>query len=174
MKGSDFWIDAEIKHFNPTAMFRPVNHSDAMDKGDYPGSPDVVENYCPYPVPSYYQLFYTVHQVSFILCRALLLSGSSISHLNTWSQLCRFKSHTSHMLEWQMSQLMRLWYLSHRRPAKAEASLRIRAVLPEPLLFAHIKYGSSWRVWPKIRHLAPLDGWACAFEEWVYGGWKVP
>ena len=31
---------------------------------------------------------------------------------------------------------MRLWYLSHRRPVKAQASLRIRAVLPEPLLFA--------------------------------------
>ena len=24
-----------------------------------------------------------------------------------------------------------------------------------------------------IRHLAPLDGCACAFEEWVYGGRKV-
>ena len=28
--------------------------------------------------------------------------------------------------------------LSHRRPAKAQVSLRIRAVLPEPSLFAHI------------------------------------
>ena len=37
-----------------------------------------------------------------------------------------------------LSQLMRLWYLSHRRPAKAHASLRICAVPPEPLLFAHI------------------------------------
>ena len=36
---------------------------------------------------------------------------------------------------------MRLWYFSHRRPAKAQASLRIRAVSPEPSLFAHIKYG---------------------------------
>ena len=33
---------------------------------------------------------------------------------------------------------MRLWCLLHRRPAKAQASLRIRAVSPEPLLFAHI------------------------------------
>ena len=41
-----------------------------------------------------------------------------------------------------LSQLMRLWYLSHRRPAKAQASLRIRVDLPEPSLFAHIKYGS--------------------------------
>ena len=55
-----------------------------------------------------------------------------------------------------MSQLMRLWYLSHRRPAKAQASLRIRAVSPEPSLFAHIKYGSRRRVRPKIRHLVLL------------------
>ena len=53
-----------------------------------------------------------------------------------------------------LSQLMRLWYLSHRRPAKAQANLRIRAVLPEPSLFAHIKYGSKRSVRPKIRHLA--------------------
>ena len=45
-----------------------------------------------------------------------------------------------------LSQLMRLWYLSHRRPAKAQASLRIRAVSPEPSLFAHMKYGSRGNV----------------------------
>ena len=68
---------------------------------------------------------------------------------------------------------MRLWYLLHRRPAKAQASLRIRAVLPEPLLFTHIKYGSKQRVLPKIRHLTPLDGCTCAFEECIHGR-KVP
>ena len=69
---------------------------------------------------------------------------------------------------------MRLWYLSHGRPAKAQASLRNRAVSPEPSLFAHMnmKYSSRGRVRPNNRHLAPLDGCACAFEEWVYGGWK--
>ena len=35
-----------------------------------------------------------------------------------------------------------------------------------------MKYGSRRRVQPKIRPLAPLDGCACAFEEWVYGGRK--
>ena len=35
---------------------------------------------------------------------------------------------------------MRLWYLSHRRPPKAQARLHIRTVSPEPSLFAHIKY----------------------------------
>ena len=65
---------------------------------------------------------------------------------------------------------MRLWYLSYRQPAKAQPSLSICPVSPETLLFAHMKYGSR----PKSRHLAPLDGCACAFEEWVYGGRKVP
>ena len=46
-----------------------------------------------------------------------------------------------HCME-KKSQLMRLWYLSHRRPTKAQVSLRIRAVSPEPSLFAHMKYGS--------------------------------
>ena len=72
------------------------------------------------------------------------------------------------------SQLMRLWYLSHRRPAKAQASLRICPVSPEPLLFVHMKYGSRRRVRPNLRQLALLDRCACVFEEWVYGGRKVP
>ena len=37
-----------------------------------------------------------------------------------------------------------------------------------------MKYGSTRRVQPKIRHLALLNGCTCAFEEWVYGGRKVP
>ena len=57
-----------------------------------------------------------------------------------------------------LSQLMGLWYLSHRRPAKAQASLRICAFSPQPLLVAYMKYGSRRRrVGPKIRHVAPLD-----------------
>ena len=69
---------------------------------------------------------------------------------------------------------MRLWYSSHRRPAKAQASLRIRSVSPEPSLFGHMKDGSRRRVRPKIRHLTLLDGCSCAFKKLVYGGRKVP
>ena len=47
-------------------------------------------------------------------------------------------------------------------------------VSPEPSLFAYMNYGSRRRVKPKIRHLASLDGCACVFEEWIYGGQKVP
>ena len=38
-----------------------------------------------------------------------------------------------------LSQLMRLCYLAHRRPAKAQASLHIPAGSPQPLLFAHMQ-----------------------------------
>ena len=51
---------------------------------------------------------------------------------------------------------MRLWYLSHRRPVRAQASLLTRAVSPEPSLFARMKYGSRRMVRPNLRHLAPL------------------
>ena len=44
---------------------------------------------------------------------------------------------------------MRLWYLSHRRPAKVQASLRIHAVSPEPSPVAHMKYGNRRSVRPK-------------------------
>ena len=64
-----------------------------------------------------------------------------------------------------MSQVMRLWYLSYRRPAKAQGSLHIRAISKEPSLFAHMKYGSRRRARSKIRHVAPLDGYTCAFED---------
>ena len=49
---------------------------------------------------------------------------------------------------------MRLCYLSHRPPAKAQASLRILAVSTEPSVFAHLKYGSSQRVRLNIRNMA--------------------
>ena len=59
-----------------------------------------------------------------------------------------------------MSQLMRLRYLSHRRPAKAQASLRIRTASPQPSLFAHMQYESRWRVRPKsIRLWSSPTGW---------------
>ena len=64
-----------------------------------------------------------------------------------------------------ISLLMRLWNLSHRRPAKAQASLRIREVLSEHSLFTHINYRSRRRVRPKIRHVASQDDCPCAFEE---------
>ena len=44
------------------------------------------------------------------------------------------------------------------------------SLAPEHSLFVHMKNVSRRRFRPKFRHLAPLYGCACAFEEWVYGG----
>ena len=58
----------------------------------------------------------------------------------------------------------RIWYLSTMRAAKAQASLRIRAVSPEPSLLAHTNSDSRGTFEQKARSLAPLNGWACAVK----------
>ena len=50
------------------------------------------------------------------------------------------------------------------RAAKVQASLRIRAVSPEPLLLAHTSSESRGTFRQKARSLSPLNGWACAVE----------
>ena len=50
------------------------------------------------------------------------------------------------------------------RAAKVQASLRIRAVSPEPPLLAHTSSESRGTFRHKTRSLAPLNGWACAVK----------
>ena len=50
------------------------------------------------------------------------------------------------------------------RAAKVQASLRIRAVSPEPPLLAHTGNESKRTVRQKARSLARLNGWACAVK----------
>ena len=47
-----------------------------------------------------------------------------------------------------------------RRSATAQASRRICAVSPEPPLFAHMEYGSRWRV-PTKNQTSRTTGWLC-------------
>ena len=50
------------------------------------------------------------------------------------------------------------------RAAKVQASLRIRAVSPEPPLLTHTSSESRGIFRQKARSLAPLNGWACAVK----------
>ena len=50
------------------------------------------------------------------------------------------------------------------RAAKGQASLRIRAVSPEPPLLAHTSIESRGTFRQKARFLASLNGWACAVK----------
>ena len=63
-----------------------------------------------------------------------------------------------------MDRVKRIWYLSPMRAAKVQASLRIRAVSPEPSLLAHTSSESRGPFRQKARSLAPLNGWACAVK----------
>ena len=63
-----------------------------------------------------------------------------------------------------LGRIKRIWYLSPMRAAKVQASLRIRAVSPEPSLLAHTSSGSRGTFRQKARSQAPLYGWACAVE----------
>ena len=66
--------------------------------------------------------------------------------------------------QYQMDRVKRIWYLSHMRAAKVQASLRIRAVSPEPPLLAHTSSESRGTFRQRARSLAPLNGWACAVK----------
>ena len=63
-----------------------------------------------------------------------------------------------------MGRVKRIWYLSPMRAANVQASLRIRAVSPEPPLLAHTSSESRGTFRQKARSLAPLNGWACAVK----------
>ena len=63
-----------------------------------------------------------------------------------------------------MDRVKRIWYLSPMRAAKVQASLRIRAVSPEPPLLAHTSRESRGTFRQKARSLVPLNGWACAVK----------
>ena len=63
-----------------------------------------------------------------------------------------------------LDRVKRIWYLSPMRAAKVQASLRIRAVSPEPPLLAQTSRESRGTFRQKARSLAPLNGWACAVK----------
>ena len=69
-----------------------------------------------------------------------------------------------HLIFYHMGRVKRIWYLSPMRAAKVQASLRIRAVSPEPSLLAHTSSESRGTFRQKAGSLAPLNGWACAVK----------
>ena len=64
----------------------------------------------------------------------------------------------------RLDRVKRIWYLSPMRATKVQASLRIRAVSPEPPLLAHTSSESRGTFKQKARSLAHLNGWACAVK----------
>ena len=88
------------------------------------------------------------------------LCTEDYSILPVWTILFAIKS----IFHYYMDRVKRIWYLSPMRAVKVQASLRIRAVSPEPSLLAHTSSESRGTFRQKARSLAPLNGWACAVE----------
>ena len=84
------------------------------------------------------------------------------------NRLSRIQKVTTPFLDknviYHMGRAKRICYLSPMRAAKVQASLRIRAVSPEPPLLAHTSSESRGTFRQKARSIAPLNGWACAVE----------
>ena len=75
-----------------------------------------------------------------------------------------FTEKSQYFIGKHMDRVKRIWYLSPMRAAKVQASLRIRAVSPEPPLLAHTSSKSRGTFRQKAKSLAPLNGWACAVK----------
>ena len=67
-------------------------------------------------------------------------------------------------MQFHLSRFMGKGYLSHRRTGKVQTSPRIRTVLKEPSLFAHIPHESRASIRQGTTPLTQLTGCACAFE----------
>ena len=94
-----------------------------------------------------------------------------LDHIQKHEQIDHEKTsvHIRHdwcLLVWpsHLDRVKRIWYLSPMRAAKVQASLRIRAVSPEPPLLTHTSSESRGTFRQKARSLASLNGWACAVK----------
>ena len=104
----------------------------------------------------------------------LFITTDSWLNINTWTLILIhlglfitqvfFISFKRRVTKHNMDRVKRIWYLSHMRAAKVQASLRIRAVSPEPPLLAQTSSESRGTFRQKARSLAPLNGWACAVK----------
>ena len=112
-----------------------------------------------------------IHAVENVQNRATQLV-STVSHLSYQGRikclglpLLEYRRERTKIIEVsKMDRVKRIWYLSPMRAAKVQASLRIRAVSPEPSLLAHTSSESRGTFRQKARPLAPLNGWACAVK----------
>ena len=91
--------------------------------------------------------------------RTRVKKGGKLQVLKCKYKVLQIFCHSDHM-----DRVKRISYLSPVRAAKVQASLRIRAVSPEPPLLAHTSTESRGTFRQKARSLAPLNGWACAVK----------
>ena len=99
--------------------------------------------------------------------RKALEKNTSYTYFKDWTEYKKGFGNTSGeqwLVKHYTGRAKRVWYLSLMRAAKVQASLRIRAVSPEPSLLAHTSSESRGTFRQKARSLANLNDWACAVK----------
>ena len=106
----------------------------------------------------------SIHSVIKIIftCLSVYVRKSKCSFYLVWQLICALLFFTT---KGYMDRVKRIWYLLPMRAAKVQASLRIRAVSPEPSLLAHTSSESRGTFRQKARSLAQLNGWAFVITE---------
>ena len=105
-----------------------------------------------------------------IYYRSNFLANSSFRNRSSCMNIFRYSNAPfSSLISYCLDRVKRIWYLSPMRAAKVQASLRIRAVSPEPSLLAHTSSESRGTFRYIARSPAPLNGWAWAVKIWHDG-----
>ena len=112
----------------------------------------------PYPVKGLLEVYEDMIEILLML-QVFLAEDPEIDYL-----FCGAPSGSKPACCSVMDRVKRIWYLSPLRAEKVQASLRIRAVSPEPSLLAHTSSESRGTFRQKARFLVPLNSWACAVE----------
>lgn len=61
--GSGFSVYVTMKESNLAPLFHAVDHSDSNDNAGFFGNLQIMQQYCPFPVPENYELSVVLHQV---------------------------------------------------------------------------------------------------------------
>ena len=105
----------------------------------------------------------------FGLTSAKSMSRSKFCQDKSFEAALKTGSHDNRGMITHMGRVKQIWYLSPMRAAKVQASLRTRAVSPEPPLLAHTSSDSRGTFRQQARSMAPLNGWTCAVKICHYG-----
>ncbi|KAJ8309942.1 hypothetical protein KUTeg_011807 [Tegillarca granosa] len=61
-RASGFHVQVAVKYIKPVITLEPVDHHGNNDLDSYHNSQEILQKYCPYPVPNHYKLLYYVHR----------------------------------------------------------------------------------------------------------------
>ena len=145
-------LTPESLYFAVSVKFLPLTY---VHHCIYGGGQLGRERYCTF------EFRFVGHKISGKIVSETLEKKNYVFIFVEWLNTCSFTKVANREY---MGRVKRIWYLSPMRAAKVQASLRIRAVSPEPPLLVRTSSESGGTFRQKTRSLAPLNCWACAVK----------